>query len=80
MDDLQNNMIPFTPTKITLPPTPLINFEHYAMPMVLPTMGNTISSYKRLMNDPVTANMWQTAFGKDFGSMCREIAKQEQKA
>jgi hypothetical protein len=23
------------------------------------------------MNDPVTANTWQTAFWKDFGSMCQ---------
>ena len=23
------------------------------------------------MNDPVTAETWQTAFGKDFGGMCQ---------
>ncbi len=23
------------------------------------------------MKDPVTPNTWQTAFGKDFGSMCQ---------
>jgi hypothetical protein len=32
-------------------------------------MGETISSYKRLMNDPETAEVWKTAFGKDFGRM-----------
>ena len=43
------------------------NFAHFASPMVHPTTGETISSYKRLMNDPETAEVWQTAFGKDFG-------------
>jgi hypothetical protein len=37
--------------------------------MVHPVTGETISSYKKLMNDPATAEMWQTAFGKDFGGM-----------
>ncbi len=34
-------------------------------------MAKTISSYKQLMNDPITADTWQTAFGKDFRSMCQ---------
>ncbi len=71
MDNLQNNTVPFTPTKLAPPPTPLINFEHYAMPMVHTTTGKTISSYKQLTNFPITANIWQTAFGKDYGSMCQ---------
>jgi hypothetical protein len=29
--------------------------------MVHPTTGETISSYKKLMNDPVTAEIWKTA-------------------
>jgi hypothetical protein len=45
------------------------NFAHFALPMVHPTTRKTISSYKRLMNDPETAKVWQTAFGKDFGGM-----------
>ena len=47
------------------------NFAHFASPMVHPTTGETISSYKRLMNDPETAEVWQTAFGKDFGGMAQ---------
>jgi hypothetical protein len=39
--------------------------------MVHPTTGEMISSYKRLMHDPVTAEIWQTAFGNDFGGMAR---------
>ena len=39
--------------------------------MVHPETGEMISSYKKLMKDPVTAETWQTAFGKDFGGMCQ---------
>ncbi len=39
--------------------------------MVYPTMSKTISSYKQLMNDSLTANTWQMAFGKYFRSMCQ---------
>ena len=52
-----------------------INFEHYASPMVHPVTGRTISSYKKLMNDPATAEVWQTAFGKDFGGMAQGCKK-----
>ena len=48
-----------------------VHFEHYANPMVHPVTGETISSYKKLMNDPATAEVWQTAFGKDFGGMAQ---------
>ncbi len=33
-------------------------FEHFASPMVHPLTGETISSYKKLMNDPATAEIW----------------------
>jgi hypothetical protein len=45
------------------------------MPMVHPVTGEAISSYKKLMKDPLTAETWQTAFGKDFGGMCQGITK-----
>ena len=47
------------------------NYAHFASPMVHPKMGETIISYKRLMNDPDTAEIWQMAFGKDFGGMAQ---------
>jgi hypothetical protein len=37
--------------------------------MVHPITSKTISSYKKLMNDPATTETWQTAFGKDFMGM-----------
>jgi hypothetical protein len=54
-------------------------FEHYASPMVHPITGETISSYKKLMNNPATAEVWQTAFGKDFSGMAQRCNKTGQK-
>jgi hypothetical protein len=61
LDNLNNNPTLLTPTKLLLPPAPPMNLEHYAMPIVHPVTGETISSYKKLMKDPVTAETWQTA-------------------
>jgi hypothetical protein len=55
------------------------NYAHHASPMVHPTTGETISSYKRLMHDPATAEVRQTAFGKDFGDMAQGDEKTGQK-
>ena len=55
------------------------NLEHYANPMVHPITGEKISSYKRLMKDPATAEIWQTAFGKEFGGMAQGDNKTGQK-
>jgi hypothetical protein len=59
----------FSPSYLTMPAfvEKIPNYAHYASPMVHPTTGMTITSYKRLMNNPETAEIWQTAFGKDFG-------------
>jgi hypothetical protein len=51
--------------------TTAANSEHLAMPMIHPTTGKTITSYKKLMNNPATMEIWQTAFGKDFGGMAQ---------
>jgi hypothetical protein len=53
--------------------------EHYANPMVHPITGRTISSYKKIMHNPTTAEVWQTAFGKDFGGMAQGCNKTDQK-
>jgi hypothetical protein len=55
------------------------DYKQLAMPMVHLTMGKTISSYKKLMHDPATAEIWQTAFRKDFGSMAQGDNKTGQK-
>ena len=79
-----NLMDAFTPRclldKDTLQPThPTHDPEHFASPMVHPITGETISSYKKLMHDPATAETWQTAFGKDFGGMAQGDNKTGQK-
>jgi hypothetical protein len=45
-----------------------VGIQHYANPMVHPITGRTISSYKKLMHDPATAEVWQTALGKILGA------------
>ena len=70
----------FTPTNLRpKEDATAANLENLAMPMVHPTMGEPISSYKKLMNDPVTMEIWQTAFGKDFGGMAQGDNKTRQK-
>jgi len=51
------------------------NFAHFASPMFHPTTGEIISSFKRLMNDPETAEVWQTAFRKISAEWHRETIK-----
>ncbi len=74
-----NDMTHYTPSKLRNYRLPPQDFEHYAMPMVHPVTGEIISSYKRLMNDPATAEVWMTAFGKDFGGMSQGDNKTDQK-
>jgi hypothetical protein len=70
----------FTPKKLMPASTPTcLDCEQVAMLMVHPVLGKTISSYKWLMKDPTTAEMWQTAFGKDFGGMAQGNQKTGQK-
>jgi hypothetical protein len=45
------------------------NLEYYAMPVVHPVTGEHITSYRCLMQDPLTSKVLMTPFGKDFGGM-----------
>jgi hypothetical protein len=74
-----NNMTHYTPSKLRNYGFPPQDFEHYAMPMIHPVTGKIISSYKYLMNNPATAEVWMTAFGKDFGGMSQGDNKTGQK-
>jgi hypothetical protein len=70
----------FTPKKLKPAHAPsCLDFEQVAMPMVHPTTGETISSYKKLMHDPATKDIWQRAFGKDFGGMAQGCNKNSSK-
>jgi len=69
----------FSPSNLILPAfvDKIPNYAHYASPMIHPTTGETITSYKRLRNNPKTAEIWQTAFGKDFGGMVQGAGGQQ---
>jgi hypothetical protein len=71
----------FTPNNITHKSykSMVPNYAHFASPMVHPTMGETITSYKQLMQDQATAEVWQIAFSKDFGGMAQGDNKTGQK-
>ncbi len=80
MHEALNITLPFMPRKPAPPTyTDSTHYAHVAAPMIHPTTGEIISSYKRLMNDPATAEVWQTAFGKDFGGMAQGDLKTGQK-
>jgi hypothetical protein len=71
----------YTPAKLrpNYGTTFTFDFQQVATLMVHSTTGETISSYKQLMHDPDTAEIWQTAFGKDFGGMAQGDKKTGQK-
>ena len=47
------------------------NMNHYANPMVHLVTGNIVLSYKKAMHDTDIGNLWQTAFGKEFGGLAQ---------
>ncbi len=77
-----NNLHDIFSPQLLLDTTPVrehVRFKHFACPMLHPTTGETITSYKRLMHDPAMAETWQTALGKDFGGMAQVDNKTGQK-
>jgi hypothetical protein len=45
--------------------------EHFCAPVIHPTSGEIISSYKKLSKDPELKEVWQTAFGKEWGALAQ---------
>jgi hypothetical protein len=68
-----------TPRALTKYAKMPINFKHNANPMVHPVTGATITSYKKFMHNPAMAEVWQMAFGRDFGGMAQGDNKTGQK-
>ena len=79
MDDLHHDLTCFTPDNLRPTTTPDIDFKHLVMPMLHLVTGETISSYKKLKNDPATAETRMTAFSKEFGGMAQDDNKTGQK-
>jgi hypothetical protein len=79
MDGINNSLTNYTLDNLRPTATPDIDFKHLAMPMVHPIIGEKISSYKNLKNNPAIAETWMTAFGKEFGDMDQGNNKTGQK-
>ncbi len=45
--------------------------EHFCAPVIHPTSGEIIPSYKKLSKDPELKEVWQTAFGKEWGALAQ---------
>ena len=45
--------------------------EHFCAPVIHPHTGESITKYKKLVNDPVLAHTWSRAFGKEFGNLAQ---------
>jgi hypothetical protein len=80
-DEVWNNSAPiYSADNLWPKETPTAaNLEHLAMPMIHPMTGKTTTSYKKLINDPATIEIWQTAFKKGFGGMVQGDNKTGQK-
>ena len=42
------------------------NPQHFCAPVIHPTNGEIMTSYKRLTNDPKFKEVWETGFGKEW--------------
>ena len=40
------------------------NLQHFCAPVIHPTTGEIITSYKKLTEDPTLKEVWETGFGK----------------
>jgi hypothetical protein len=45
--------------------------EHFCAPVIHPVMGESITKYKKLVDDPITQHIWARAFGKEFGNLAQ---------
>ena len=48
-----------------------IDVEHFCAPVAHPVTGKTITSYKKLADDPITRSTWTTGYGKEFRCMAQ---------
>ena len=69
-----NKYLQFDPT---ISGTNPIDIEHFCAPLVHPTMGETITSYRKLATDKETKEIWTTGFGKEFGNLAQGDKKRE---
>ncbi len=59
---------------LTLPPQTIDNMplvKHYANPVIHPETGETITSYEKLANHPLTKETWTKAMGMELGNIAQ---------
>ena len=47
------------------------DIQHFCAPVIHPSTGEIITSYKKLSKDPELREVWETAFGKEWGCLCQ---------
>ena len=47
------------------------NIQHFCAPVMHPGTGELITSYKKLSKDPELKEVWETVFGKEWGSLAQ---------
>ena len=58
------------------PPSQVTNSPYnFCAPVTHPITGETITTYKKLIADPLTATTWARAFGKEFGNLAQGDAE-----
>ena len=45
------------------------NLQHFCAPVIHPTTGDIITSYKKLINDQTLRDVRETGFGKEWGGL-----------
>ena len=45
--------------------------EHFCAPVIHPVTGESITKYKKLLNEPSLSQTWSRAFGKEFGNLAQ---------
>ncbi len=61
------------------PQTANINFEHFKMPMIHPTTGETITSYTKLMNNPATQETGWQHLARTLDTCAKAMTKLDKK-
>jgi hypothetical protein len=47
------------------------DLSEFCAPVIHPTTGETITKYKLLQKDPLLRQLWERAFGKEFGNLAQ---------
>ena len=65
---MSNKYLQFDPANTG---TDSIDIEHFCAPVVHPTTGETITSYKKPAKDEELKETWTTRFGKECGNLAQ---------